>query len=59
MIDNPYITILEGIESIQNLSDGEVAYLNLSFNVFRTFRLTRFIFANKFKFDIFSLGSYI
>ena len=33
MIDNPYITIIDGSESINNLSDGSLAYFNLSFNV--------------------------
>ena len=33
MIDNPYITIIEGSESINNLSDGSLASFNLSFNV--------------------------
>ena len=33
MIDNPYITIIDGYESINNLSDGSLSYFNLSFSV--------------------------
>ena len=33
MIDNPYITIIDGYESINNLSDGSLSYFNFSFNV--------------------------
>ena len=33
MIDNPYITIIDGSESINNLSDGSLAYFDLSFSV--------------------------
>jgi len=33
LIDNPYITIPNGNGSINNLSDGSVAFIDLSFNV--------------------------
>ena len=32
-IDNPYITIIDGYQSINNLLDGSTAYIDLSFSV--------------------------
>ena len=36
LIDNPYITITNGSGSINNLSDGSTAFIDLSFNVSST-----------------------